>query len=432
MIERYSTKEMNEIWEDSGKFKRFWAVEKAASEAMASLGLVSKDDVQKILSLDISFDPEDLESIRVEEERLKHDVLAFLSFLQKRISPNPFVLHIGMTSSDVVDCALATQIRDSLDVIERELESLIRSVRSLAKAHLKTPALGRSHGMRAEPISFGSKLCVWASSLKRSLERVRFAKKNASFGKLSGPVGTFAHFPFEVEALALERLGLSPEPVSTQILPRDRVADPLVSLAFVGTSLETIALEIRHLSRSEVGELAEPFGKAQKGSSAMPHKRNPMVCENICGLSRVLRSYVGPALEDIPLWHERDISHSSVERIILPDAFNICHISLKRMRHIIENLEVFEDRMRENLDLENGEVFSGSVLREALKAGLERDLVYGKIQKAAFEARSQKTSFKEEIRKDDLLRDLVEKAFDLEPHLASAPGIFKRVFGSEN
>ena len=428
MIERYSSKEMGRIWSDTGKFKRFYEVEKASGQAMASRGFISKEILDRNLSNPPDFSEKDLQDIAAEETVLKHDVLAFLAFLQTRTAGDEFVLHRGMTSSDVVDSALAMQMRDSLELVETELESLIVSTRELSRAHLKTPCVGRSHGMRAEPMSFGVKVASWGSSLKRVRERIRAAKKSAKFGKISGAVGTFAHFDPEVERIALEALGLEPEPVSTQIVPRDRVADVVVALAFLGSSLESIALEIRHLSRSEVGEVSEPFGEKQKGSSAMPHKRNPMMCENVCGLARVLRSYVNPAFEDIALWHERDISHSSVERIILPDAFHLSHTLLKRMGNIVQNLSVYPEKMKENLYLKNGDVFSGSLLREALKAGIPREVAYKAIQGIAFKVRSSGMFFKDLVQTDEMLKELSSKAFDLEPHLANAQIIFDRVF----
>lgn len=431
MINRYASKEIGTIWEDTNKFRVFWEVEKAVALAFAQKGIFSEDVIESNISKDIEFDAKALERIAEHESALKHDVLAFIAFLQESIPSATFVLHTGMTSSDVVDSALAIMIRDSIDAVLVEAEELMKAIKSLAWVHIETPCIGRSHGIHAEPMAFGQKVCTWGASVKRSIERLKAARQNICYGKISGAVGTWAHLSPEIEEIALGALGLRPEPVSTQIIPRDRYTEVQVALGFLATAMEGIAQEIRHLSRTEVREVCEGFGKKQKGSSAMPHKRNPMNSENICGLARVVRGYMTPSFENISVWHERDISHSSVERIILPDSFHLVHTMCKRMAYILSNLEVYPANMMENLK-KNSVSFSGSLLGECLKKGMSREECYLNIQGISFEAIREGKDFESLVRSDDFFpKDAVDAAFDLSRHLRNAPVAYSRVFGGE-
>ena len=429
MIQRYASKEIGSIWQDTNKFRVFWEVEKAVANAFLQKGIFSKDIIESNLSKDIVFDDKALERIAEHESALRHDVLAFIAYLQETIPCATFVLHTGMTSSDVVDSAMAIMIRDSIDAVLGEAEKLMQQIKTMAWIHMETPCIGRSHGIHAEPMAFGQKVCTWGASLKRSIERLQTARENICYGKISGAVGTWAHLSPEIEEISLGILGLKPEPVSTQIVPRDRYTEVQVALGFLATSMEGIAQEIRHLSRTEVREVCEGFGKKQKGSSAMPHKRNPMNSENICGLARVVRGFMTPSFENISVWHERDISHSSVERIILPDAFHLVHTMCKRMADILANLEVYPANMMGNLK-KNSVSFSGSLLGECLKKGMSREEVYLKIQGISFEAIKKGDDFEALVRNDDFFpKDAVDAAFDLSRHLKNAKVAYARVFG---
>jgi adenylosuccinate lyase len=360
-------------------------------------------------------------------------VIAFTTAVAERVGPAARWLHFGLTSSDVVDTAQAIQMRDACDLVVKGIAALMDAVRTRAEEHRRTPMIGRTHGVHAEPMTFGLKLALWYAELQRDLDRVLRARECISVGKLSGAVGTFAHLDPAIEARVCDRLGLQPAPVSSQIVQRDRHAELLAILAIAGASLEKFALEIRGLQKTEIGEVEEPFGKGQKGSSAMPHKRNPIGCEQICGLARLLRGNAAAAMENIALWHERDISHSSVERVILPDSFIALDHMLRRFTRIVHGMVVYADRMMENLGRSRGVVFSGTVLLELAKRGISREQAYEWVQRNAMRSYAEQQEFKALLLADaDVMQVLttgdVEKAFDLGDHLRNVDVVFDRVF----
>jgi adenylosuccinate lyase len=351
----------------------------------------------------------------------------------EKAGPSARWLHFGMTSSDVLDTALALQMRAATRLILRDLEGLAEAIRARAEEHRRTPMIGRTHGVHAEPMTLGLKLALWYAEVQRGIARVRRAEEAISVGKISGAVGTFAHLDPGIEERVCARLGLKPAPVSSQIVQRDRHAELLTMLAIVAASLEKFALEIRGLQKTEIGEVEEPFGKGQKGSSAMPHKRNPIGCEQICGLARLLRGNAMAAMENVALWHERDISHSSVERVILPDSFIALDHMLRRFMRIVKGMVVYPDRMLENLRRSRGVVFSGTVLLELARRGVSREQAYEWVQRNAMRAFHEQRNFKELLlADDDVVRVLsvstIERAFDLDDQLRNVDAIFSRVF----
>ena len=347
---------MGRIWTEQRRYEAWLAVELAAADAMAEAGIIPADAARDIRAK-AAFDIARIEEI---EKTTQHDVIAFTTSVAEHVGPAARYLHFGMTSSDVVDTALALQMVDACDLILKDLDALADAVRTRAEEHRTTPMIGRTHGVHAEPMTFGLKLALWYAELQRDVERVRRAREAVAVGKISGAVGTFAHLPPAIEAAVCRRLGLEAAPVSSQVIQRDRHAELLTALAITGASLEKFALEIRGLQKTEIGEVEEPFAKGQKGSSAMPHKRNPIGCEQICGLARLLRGNAMAAIENIALWHERDISHSSVERVILPDTFIALDHMLRRFTRIVAGMVVYPERMLENLGRSRGVVFSGS------------------------------------------------------------------------
>ena len=379
MIERYTLPEIGTIWEDRNKYHIWLEIEILACEAQAQLGNIPPEVVTEIREK-ARFSVERILEI---ESRVHHDVIAFLTNVAEHVGPAARYIHFGMTSSDVLDTALAVQMKQAGEMILEKLESLISVLRSRALRYKDTVMIGRSHGVHAEPTTFGVKLLVWYSEMLRNRERLQRAIHTISAGKISGAVGTFAHIDPFVEEYVCEKLGLQPAAVSTQILQRDRHAEYLSALAVIAASLEKIALEIRHLQRTEVLEVEEPFGKQQKGSSAMPHKKNPIISERICGMARLLRGNVVAALENVALWHERDISHSSVERVILPDATIALYYMLEKTRHMLENLVVHEQRMRENLEASRGLFYSQSILLHLINKGVPREDAYRMVQRNA-------------------------------------------------
>src|SRR5687767_10777943 len=379
MIGRYTHPEMGRLWNDQYKYETWLQVEIAAADAMARAGIVPAEAARDIRQRG-AFDIARIEEI---EQTTQHDVIAFTTAVAEHVGPSARWLHFGLTSSDVVDTAQALQMREACALILADLDALMQVMRRRADEHRRTPMIGRTHGVHAEPMTFGLKLALWYAELTRDVTRIRRARDVVSVGLLSGAVGTFAHVPPSVEADACRALGLDPAPVSSQVIQRDRHAELLSALAITASSLEKFALEIRGLQKTEIGEVEEPFAKGQKGSSAMPHKRNPVGCEQIVGLARLVRAHAGAAFENNALWHERDISHSSVERVILPDSFIALDHMLRRLTRIVDGMVVYPDRMRENLERSRGVVFSGGILLELARRGVSRERAYELMQRNA-------------------------------------------------
>ncbi len=429
MIPRYTRPEMGAVWSEQRRYEAWLQVELAATDALVEAGVVPADAARE-LGAKAGFDIARIEEI---EQTTQHDVIAFTTAVAEKVGPAARWLHFGLTSSDVLDTALALQMRDACDVILGDLDALAEAIRRRAEEHRRTPMIGRTHGVHAEPMTFGLKLALWYAEVQRNIARVRRAREVVSVGKLSGAVGTFAHLDPSIEARVCARLGLVPAPVSSQVVQRDRHAELMSALAIAAASLEKFALEIRGLQKTEIGEVEEPFGKGQKGSSAMPHKRNPIGCEQICGLARLLRANAMAALENVALWHERDISHSSVERVILPDSFIALDHMLRRFTRIVSGMVVYPERMLENLRRSRGVVFSGSVLLELARRGVSREQAYEWVQRNAMRAFHEQADFKDLLLADpDIARVLpaaeIERAFDLDDQLRNVDAIFARVY----
>jgi adenylosuccinate lyase len=429
VIKRYTNPEMGAIWSDRRRYETWLEVELAAVDAMAESGIVPVAAARDLRAR-AAFDIARIEEI---EQTTQHDVIAFTTAVAERVGPSARWLHFGLTSSDVIDTAQAIQMRESCDLIVKGVATLLEAIRERAAEHRRTPMIGRTHGVHAEPMTFGVKLALWYAELQRDLDRLLRAREVVSVGKISGAVGMFAHLDPQVEARVCETLGLEPAPVSSQVIQRDRHADLMAALAITAASLEKFALEIRGLQKTEIGEVEEPFGKGQKGSSAMPHKRNPIGCEQITGLARLVRANAMAAFENIALWHERDISHSSVERVILPDSFIALDHMLRRFTRIVRGMVVYPDRMKENLERSRGVVFSGTVLLELARRGVSREQAYEWVQRNAMRSFNEQKPFKALLLADpDLLTVLtpaqIEKAFDLEDQLRNVDAIFDRVF----
>ena len=395
MIERYSPPRMREVWSDRRRFELWLQVEVLACEGWARLGRVPETALPAIRAASVS--PERVAEI---EESIGHDVIAFLTAAGETIGPEARHLHLGLTSSDVIDTAFALQAREAAGLILEDLGRAREAAADLAVRHRRTPMVGRTHGMHAEPITFGFKVAGWVAELDRAIRRVEAAREEISTGKLSGAVGTHATIDPSVEEYVMEHLGLAVDPVSTQIVSRDRHASYASALAIAAGSLERIALEIRHLQRSEVGEAFEPFGREQKGSSAMPHKRNPILCERVCGLARTVRGYAATALENVALWHERDISHSSAERVIFPDACCLVDYMAVTMTRVLSGLDVRPDRMLRNLEMGGGVVFSQRALLALVEAGMDRDAAYRVVQSASHRALDGEGGFRQLLAAD--------------------------------
>jgi adenylosuccinate lyase len=430
MIPRYTHPEMGRIWSEQRRYETWLLVETAAAEAMAAAGLIPAEAARDIRERG-AFDIARIEEI---EQTAQHDVIAFTTAVAEKVGPSARWLHFGMTSSDVIDTAQALQMREACDVILGDLAALSGAVRDRAIEHRATPMIGRTHGVHAEPMTFGLKLALWYAELDRDVGRVRRARATVSVGMISGAVGTFAHLPPEIEADVCRRLGLDPDPVASQVIQRDRHAELMSALAITAASLEKFALGIRGLQKTEIGELEEPFAKGQKGSSAMPHKRNPIACEQIVGLARLVRANCHAAFENIALWHERDISHSSVERVILPDSFIVLDHMLRRFTRVVRDMVVYPERMRENLNRSRGVVFSGTVLLELARRGVSREQAYEWVQRNAMRSFAEQRDFKALLLDDlDVGRVLspadIARAFDLGEHLKHVDHIFDRVFG---
>jgi adenylosuccinate lyase len=429
MIARYTHPDMGRIWSDQRRYETWLLVETAAAEAMAAAGIVPPEAARDIRERG-AFDIARIEEI---EQVTQHDVIAFTTAVAEQVGPSARWLHFGLTSSDVIDTAQALQMREACDVLLKDLDGLADAIRERAVEHRRTPMIGRTHGVHAEPMTFGVKLALWYAEIGRDIERVRRARAVVSVGKLSGAVGTFAHLPPEIEADVCRRLGLEAAPVASQVIQRDRHAELLTTIAITGAALEKFALEIRGLQKTEIGEVEEPFGTGQKGSSAMPHKRNPIGAEQIVGLARLLRGNAHAALENIALWHERDISHSSVERVILPDSFIALDHMLRRMTRIVRGMVVNVERMRENLNRSRGVVFSGTVLLELAKRGISREQAYEWVQRHAMRSFAEQIDFKQLLLADPAVTRVlpppeIERAFDLDQQLKHVDHIFDRVF----
>src|SRR5215467_6482202 len=419
---------MGRIWSEAAKYQAWLRVEIAACEAYARRGRIPVAVVPRIRALRV-----DIDRILAIQQKVKHEMIALLTSLEEQLGDDSRFVHIGLTTNDVWDTATALQLRDAMDVLLQGQERLRRALATLATRHKHTLIVGRTHGVHAEPTTFGLKVAVWYVEAGRNLERLRRARDVVAVGKLSGAVGNFAHVDPELEEEVCLALGLAVEPVSTQIVQRDRHAEFCSSLAVAAASLEKIALEIRGLQRTEILEAQEPFGEGQKGSSAMPHKRNPELAERICGLARLLRGNATAALENVALWHERDISHSSVERVILPDSFIALDHMLRRFTRIVKGMVVHEDRMLENLGRSRGVVFSGQVLLELAAHGISREQAYAWVQRNALKSFDEKLDFKTLLLADPditavLSRDEIDRAFDLDVQLRHVDAIFERVF----
>jgi adenylosuccinate lyase len=431
MIERYTLPEMGNIWSEQNKFSKWLEFEILTCEALAELGEIPADAVARIRSK-AKFDVARILEI---EAVTHHDVIAFLTNLADHIGNDSRYVHLGMTSSDLLDTTLACQIKEAGELLLQRMGALRAAVKTRAMEHKRTVMVGRTHGIHAEPITFGLKLAVWYDELMRRENLKRSALESVKVGKVSGSVGTFAHASPKVEAYVTRKLGLKPAPASTQIVQRDRHAEFVSALALCAASLEKMATEIRNLQRTDVLEVEEPFRKGQKGSSSMPHKRNPIICERVAGMARLLRGYAVAAMEDVALWHERDISHSSVERVILPDATIALDYMLVKFTAVVKDLIVYPDNMRRNMDKANGLVFSQKLLLDLARAGLSREDAYALVQEAAMETWESGKSFEETVRARKGITEKLDAAtldsvFDLDHYLREVDTIFARVFSN--
>lgn len=428
MIDRYSLPRMSAIWSDANRFRKMLDVELFACEALTKLGEIPKNALFQIRKR-ARFD---VERIREIERETNHDVIAFIKNLSENIGEDSKYVHMGLTSSDVLDTALSVQMREACDILIEDIRKLLKIIARKARLHKKTLMAGRTHSVHAEPMTFGLKLALYYDELKRDLERIRCARAIVSVGKISGAVGTYANINPFVEAYTCKRLALRPARISNQILQRDRHAEFLSAIAITATSLEKFATEFRNLQHTEIGEVEEHFARGQKGSSAMPHKKNPITCERIAGLARLLRGNAMVAMENMVLWHERDISHSSAERVILPDSTIALDYMLNKFMDVVGHLVVNEDRMIENLKRSGGAVFSGRLLVTLIDKGLTRSEAYDKIQKCAFNAKKENVELKDAILADDGMRSVlteeeIEEVFNIKYYLKNVDRIFKHV-----
>ncbi len=432
MIPRYSRPEMAAIWEPENKFRIWLEIETLATEAQAALGVVPEEAARAVRERG-AFEVERIDEI---ERETRHDVIAFLTNLREHVGPPARYVHQGMTSSDVLDTCLAVQLRQAADILLDDIDALLAALKRRAHEFKTTPCIGRSHGIHAEPTTFGLKLASHYAEFARNRRRLEAAREEISTCAISGAVGTFASIDPAVERAVAERLGLKVEPISTQVIPRDRHAAFFATLGVIASSVERLAVEIRHLQRTEVREAEEYFAAGQKGSSAMPHKRNPIRSENVTGLARVIRAAVLPALENVALWHERDISHSSVERVFAPDATIALDFALARLADVVDTLVVYPDAMARNLDLLGGLIHSQAVLLALTQAGMAREEAYAVVQRNAMAAWEGEESFPALVRKDPeiaerLAPEEIDALFDVERHLRHVDTIFRRVFGDD-
>ncbi len=428
MIERYSTPEMSAIWTEQNQFQAWLEVELAACRAWSRIGHIPAEDVDKLYEK-ATFD---ISRIKEIEAETRHDVVAFTRAVSETLGDEKKWVHYGLTSTDVVDTAWGYRLKQANELIREQLTRFLEILKAKALKHKYSVMMGRTHGIHAEPTTFGLKCALWYAEINRNIERFEKAAADVEFGKLSGAVGTFANIPPEVEAHTCEILGIKPAPISTQTLQRDRHAYYMATIALIGSTLEKIAVEIRHLQKSETREVEERFFAGQKGSSAMPHKRNPISSENISGCARVLRGYMVTAYENIPLWHERDISHSSAERIIIPDATILLHYMLKRFGNVVDNLVVFEDNMLENIQKTHGLVFSQRLMLKLIDKGLSRESAYDTVQPLAMKSWSEKLPLidlakSSEVITQNLSSEEIEEAFSTNHHTQNVDVIFERV-----
>ncbi|HAC3982078.1 TPA_asm: adenylosuccinate lyase [Listeria monocytogenes] len=428
MLERYTRKEMGNIWTEQNRYQAWLEVEILACEAWAELGDIPKEDVAKIRA-NAKFDVDRIHEIELET---RHDVVAFTRSVSESLGAERKWVHYGLTSTDVVDTANSYLLKQANEILRKDLENFIAIIGEKAKEHKYTVTMGRTHGVHAEPTTFGLKLALWYEEMKRNLERFNFAADGVEFGKISGAVGTYANIDPFVEAYVCEKLGTTPAPISTQTLQRDRHAEYLATLALIATSVEKFAVEVRALQKSEVREVEEFFAKGQKGSSAMPHKRNPIGSENVTGLARVIRGHMVTAYENVPLWHERDISHSSAERIILPDSTILLDYILNRFGNIVKNLTVFPENMKRNMDRTLGLIYSQRVLLALIDKGLAREAAYDVVQPRAMEAWEKQVPFRELVEQDaiiteNLTAEEIADCFDYNYHLKNVDLIFDRL-----
>ena len=431
MIERYTREEMGALWSDRARFESWLETELAVCEALAERGVIPAADMAAIRER-AGFDPGRIATLDAE---VAHDVIAFVTTVAERIGPAGRWVHYGLTSSDVVDTAQALRAVRAADLLLQGLERLREVLRRRALEHRRTLMVGRTHGIHAEPYTLGLKFVSWYAEAGRNSARMRAARDEMRFGKVSGALGTYAHLGPEIEAAALSRLGLAVEPVATQVVPRDRHAAFLAALALLASSLDRIATEVRHLQRTDVREVEEPFARGQRGSSAMPHKRNPVGCENVSGLARVVRAHVQAALENVALWHERDISHSSVERIVLPDATILCDYMLDRMTRIVDGLLVYPERMLANMGLTQGLIYSQAVLLALTDSGMARDEAYAAVQRQAMRVWSGEGAFQDLLAADPQVRAVLDPVllaalFDPQRYLGHVDDIYRRVLGA--
>lgn len=429
MIPRYTRPEMAVIWTEENKFKAWLKVEILACEAWAELGVIPKEDVEKLWK-NASFDVNRIYEI---EQETRHDVVAFTRAVSETIEGDEKKwIHYGLTSTDVVDTALSYLLLQANEIIEQDLVRFVDILKEKAQEHKYTVMMGRTHGVHAEPTTFGLKMALWYEEMKRNLERFRRAKETIAYGKISGAVGTYANIDPFVEEYVCKKLGLKPAPISTQTLQRDRHAEYMATLALIATSIDKFAVEVRGLQKSETREVEEAFAKGQKGSSAMPHKRNPIGSENMSGLARVIRGHMISAYENVPLWHERDISHSSVERVILPDATQLINYMLNRFGNIVKNLTVFPDNMKRNMERTYGLIYSQRVLLKLIDKGLSREEAYDTVQPRAMQAWEEQRPFRELIESDEKVKAMltaeeIEDCFDYSWHLKHVDTIFERL-----
>lgn len=433
MIERYTRPEMGAIWTEENKYRKWLDVELAVCEAWAEAGEIPPQSLQKIKEK-AGFSVKKIEEI---EKVVKHDVIAFLTSVAEKVGEDSRFIHLGLTSYDVVDTSLSLLIREALEKVQKDLHPLKETLKEQALQYKKTVMVGRTHGVHAEPITFGVKLLVWYEEVKRHLHRIQNALEVIGYGRISGSVGTYIHLDPKIEVYALKKLGLKPAKVSTQVLQRDRHAEVLFVLALLTASLDKFAVELRHHQKTEVLELEESFTKGQKGSSSMPHKKNPVRAERISGLARVIRTNLLAAMENICLWHERDISHSSTERIIFPDSFILTDFILAETTDIIKNWKVNTDRMEENVNLTRGLIFSQSVLLALMKKDVTREQAYQLVQKNSLKAWNEGRDFKELIQSDQEIGKIlsekeIDACFSLEPYLSQIDYIFEKVLGDES
>ena len=429
MIERYTLKRMADVWSDENRFRKWLEIEVLICEAYGSLSEIPPEDLKSIKER-ANFNIDRINEI---EKRTKHDVVAFIESVAEFVGPSSKYIHMGATSSDILDTSFACLLKEASEILIADIENFMTVLREKAFEHKLTPMIGRTHGIHAEPITFGLKMAHFYDEMRRNLERMKAAKERVSHGKISGAVGTFAHLQPSVEEYVCKNLGLKPAPISTQIVPRDYHAEFFTTLAIVASSVEKMSLEVRNLQRTEVGEVEEFFAKGQTGSSAMPHKRNPVASENLCGLARLLRGYALSALENIPLWHERDISHSSVERVIAPDATILLDYMLERVKNMYKNLMVYPDRMEKNLSMSQGLHHSESILLSLIKKGLTRQEAYKLTQSVAMKCYDHGLDFRTELKRDQSIAQFLQESEidDIttnEHYFKYVDSIFARVF----